>query len=121
MDTIFSVVGLVGAACAVGMFAAVALGKISAERPVFYGVNAVGAVFVLAAASREFDIGDLGTMGQELAWAILSFVGLIRACKKRDAPGELQVQLPLHVPYAPHAPYAPRATFGLRNAARQAA
>ena len=108
METLFSLVGLSGAACAVGMYALVSLGKVSAEKPIFFSVNAVGAMLVLVAASRQFDVGDLGTIGQELIWAILSLVGLVRANKKsKPPPARYNVQV--------FAPGARRSTFGLKN------
>lgn len=79
MEALLSFSGIVGATCCVGMYAAVSLGKISAERPVFFSVNAVGAALVLLGASHRFDWGDTGTVGQELTWAIISVIGAIRA------------------------------------------
>lgn len=114
MEALFSLIGLVGAACAVGMYAAVSLGKVSAERPIFFGVNAIGAVLVLIAASREFDVGDLGTIGQELIWAILSVIGVVRASTKRAPPAAFHP-----VQNAPAR--APRAAFGLKNVTHRAA
>jgi len=61
------------------MYAAVSFGRISAEQPLFFLVNALGAVLVLAGASHEFDIGDLGTVAQELTWAAISLIGATRA------------------------------------------
>ncbi|MFO1017768.1 MAG: hypothetical protein U1E03_09240 [Hyphomonadaceae bacterium] len=78
METLLSLSGILGAACCVGMYAAVSWGKISADRPIFFIVNGIGAVLVLIGASIEFDVGDLGTIGQELIWAAISFAGATR-------------------------------------------
>lgn len=79
MEPILSFCGIIGAACCVGMYAAVSLGKASAERPMFFLVNGLGAGLVLMGAAHEFDIGDLGTIGQELIWAAISLLGGLRA------------------------------------------
>ncbi len=79
METLLSLCGIAGAICCVGMYAAVSFGKISAERPVFYIVNAAGAALVLIGAAHDFDTGDLGTIGQELSWSVISVMGAARA------------------------------------------
>lgn len=84
METLMSFSGIVGAACCVGMYAAVSFGKICAERPMFYMVNALGAGLVLIGASHKFDVGDLGTIGQELIWAIISVIGGARAWRRNN-------------------------------------
>lgn len=82
METLFSFLGLAGAACCVGMYAAVSFGKISAEAPLFYIVNGIGAALVMAGAWQSFDLGDLGTIAQELTWGVVSFIGAVRASPK---------------------------------------
>jgi hypothetical protein len=71
------------------MYAAVSLGKVSAEKPIFFAVNAVGAVLVLVGASHQFDIGDTGTIGQELIWAGISIAGGVRAWVREGGPRNL--------------------------------
>jgi hypothetical protein len=83
-----SLSGVVGAMCCVGMYAAVSFGKVCAERPLFYVVNGLGAGLVLLGASHQFDVGDLGTIGQELIWAAISLIGAVRAWKRDNAPGK---------------------------------
>ncbi len=84
MDVLLSISGIVGAMCCVGMYAAVSFGRISADRPLFYMVNALGAGLVLVGASHNFDIGDLGTIGQELIWAAISLIGGLRTWFRRN-------------------------------------
>lgn len=84
MEMLLSMSGIVGAACCVGMYAAVSWGKVSAEKPVFFVVNGVGAVLILVGASHQFDVGDAGTVGQELIWAAISFAGALRAWMRQD-------------------------------------
>jgi hypothetical protein len=83
METLASFAGLAGAGCCVAMYALVSLGRISAERPLFYGVNGIGAALVMAGAWHSFDAGDLGTIAQESTWAVLSALGVARALLKR--------------------------------------
>lgn len=84
MELLLSLSGIAGAVCCVGMYAAVSFGMISAERPIFFIVNAIGAVLVLLGAAHEFDIGDLGTIGQEVVWALISMIGATRAWSKEQ-------------------------------------
>ncbi|HPG89384.1 MAG TPA: hypothetical protein PLD46_06995 [Hyphomicrobium sp.] len=71
------------------MFAAVSFGKIGADKPVFFMINALGAILVLVGASHQFDIGDLGTIGQEIIWAAISLVGGARAWLREDGRTKL--------------------------------
>lgn len=82
MEAILSFSGIAGAICCVGMYAAVSFGKVCPDKPLFYLVNGLGAVLILAGASHEFDVGDLGTIGQELIWAAISVIGALRAWKR---------------------------------------
>lgn len=75
MDHLISLCGLVGAVLCVGMYAAVCFGKYEADKVPFFAVNGIGAGLILIGASHEFDIGDLGTVGQEFVWAAISFYG----------------------------------------------
>jgi hypothetical protein len=65
------------------MYAAVSVGRVSAERPPFYIVNGVGALLVMLGAWHSFDPGDLGTISQELTWALVSAIGAVRAHRAR--------------------------------------
>jgi hypothetical protein len=82
MESFASIAGLTGAACCVGMYAAVSFGQISAERPLFYAVNGAGALLIMIGAWHSFDLGDLGTIAQELTWALVSAIGVARALRK---------------------------------------
>jgi hypothetical protein len=86
MNTLMSFSGIVGAACCVGMYAAVCFGKVSADKPLFYLINGVGAGLVLVGAAHQFDVGDLGTIGQELIWAAISVAGGVRAYLRENNP-----------------------------------
>jgi hypothetical protein len=86
MNTLMSLSGIVGAACCVGMYAAVSFGKVSANKPIFYLINGLGASLVLVGAAHQFDVGDLGTIGQELIWAAISVAGGVRAFLRENDP-----------------------------------
>ena len=62
METLLSMSGILGAACCVGMYAAVSWGRVSSDKPVFFIVNGLGAVLVLIGASHQFDVGDTGAV-----------------------------------------------------------
>jgi hypothetical protein len=85
METLYSLIGLAGAACCVGMYAAVSFGKIDADKPLFFVVNGVGAILILLGAWTEFDPGDLGTIAQEAIWAVISLAGALRAWRAAQA------------------------------------
>jgi hypothetical protein len=83
LQILASLSGITGALLCVGMYAAVSLGRASAERPVFFIVNSAGALMVAFGAISQFDAGDLGTIGQELTWALLSAIGAARVLRAR--------------------------------------
>ncbi|MEJ0060750.1 MAG: hypothetical protein WDM79_14750 [Terricaulis sp.] len=89
MEHLISLSGLLGAACCVGMYAAVSMGKVSPEKPVFFIVNGIGALLVLIGAAHEFDTGDIGTIGQELIWAAISLIGGGRAWLREGGGAKL--------------------------------
>jgi hypothetical protein len=82
MEGFLSFAGIIGAVCCVAMYAAVSFGKIDADKPLFFLVNGIGAGLILIGAAQEFDLGDLGTVGQELIWAAISLYGAARAYAK---------------------------------------
>lgn len=82
MEQYASLAGLAGAALCVATYAAVSLGRMKAETPLFFCVQCFGALLVLAGASHSFDNGDLGTVAQEFIWATLSAIGVARALSK---------------------------------------
>jgi hypothetical protein len=85
MEALLSLSGIIGAICCVGMYAAVSFGRESAECPRFFAVNAVGAALILIGAGHQFDVGDLGSIGQEVVWAILSVIGCVRARQRQNS------------------------------------
>ncbi|MDX2277278.1 MAG: hypothetical protein NW206_17670 [Hyphomonadaceae bacterium] len=89
METLLSFAGIAGAMCCVGMYAAVSIGRVSAERPTFFIVNGVGSILILIGCIQEFDMGDLGSIGQELIWAVISGAGLVRVWLKQGGAAKI--------------------------------
>jgi hypothetical protein len=85
MESLLSLCGILGASLCVGMYAAVSFGKVSAERPLYFAFNGAGAILILTGAAHQFDVGDLGTIGQELTWAAISVVGAMRTWMRSEA------------------------------------
>lgn len=79
MEMLQAYAGMIGALCCVGMYGAVSIGRVSADKPAFYAVNGVGSLLILSGAAHSFDVGDVGTIGQELVWAVISLFGATRA------------------------------------------
>ena len=76
--------GMLGAACCVGMFAAVTFEKVQAEQLSFFIVNGIGSILILVGSAHEF---DAGAVAQELIWALVSFLGALRALRRNATPG----------------------------------
>lgn len=98
MEILFAAVGIVGALSCVGMYAAVSLGYASTERPLFFIVNGLGAVLVMVGAWHNFDVGDLGTILQEIIWTGLSIAGGVRVWRlgqQREAQHAFSAQHPV--------------------------
>lgn len=89
MEAFASFMGLAGAALCVATYAAVSVGRMKAETPLFFVVQCGGALLVLAGASHSFDNGDLGTIAQEFIWATLSAIGVARALWKTKGAGRV--------------------------------
>jgi hypothetical protein len=94
METLLSLTGIAGAICCVGMYAAVSVGRVSAERPTFFIVNGIGSILILIGCVQEFDMGDLGSIGQELIWAAISAAGLVRVWLKSGGAAKLEALRP---------------------------
>jgi hypothetical protein len=90
METLLSLAGIAGAICCVGMYAAVSVGRISAKRPTFFIVNGIGSILILVGCVQEFDVGDVGSIGQELIWALISAAGLARVWLKDGGAAKIE-------------------------------
>ena len=90
METLLSLTGIAGALCCVGMYAAVSIGRISAEKPTFFVINGIGSILILIGCIQEFDIGDVGSIGQELIWAMISAAGLVRVWLKNGGAAKIE-------------------------------
>ena len=76
--------GLIGAFLMVSMYAMLEARRIKSTSPVFYLLNGLGALLVLASLAADFDPGDLGGVVTEGAWLIISIVGLIKVLRRRN-------------------------------------
>ncbi len=83
IETIMSVLGVVGAALCVLAYFLLEREKVSAEGYVYYAMNGVGATLVLLAAFWSYDNGDLGVIIQELFWVAISAMGILKGLSKR--------------------------------------
>lgn len=82
-EMLLGMVGLAGALCCVGMYVAVSMGWMGAEHMTFFVVNALGSMMILASAGARFDPGDIGSVSQEVVWALISLIGAFRIWHRR--------------------------------------
>jgi hypothetical protein len=101
MEALLSFAGIVGAVCCVAMYAAVSFGKVDADKPLFFLVNGVGAGLILIGAAQEFDLGDMGTIAQELIWAAISLCGAARAYAKTPTFARVRAACANAIPPSP--------------------
>lgn len=85
MDLLFTIIGIVGAVCAVSAYGLLEMGYFHDDSVGFYGLNAIGAALVTAGIAYDFDGGDYGAFGQEACWIIISIAGVIKTMRKRAA------------------------------------
>jgi hypothetical protein len=72
------IVGTLGVACIVAMYALLQLGRIAAAQPLFSILNAVGALLILISLSYEF---NWSAALIESIWLAVSLFGLWKALK----------------------------------------
>lgn len=75
--------GTVGGVLCILSYFLLERGKLSGEHATYYVLNGVGAVLVLVAVLYSFDGGDIGAIVQELCWAIISLMGVVKVLKGR--------------------------------------
>lgn len=83
MENMFTVLGLIGALCCVGMFWAIEQGKIDGSSRMYYVVNGIGGFLILISALNEFDGGDSGTIVTEAAWVVVSVMGMVKTFRAK--------------------------------------
>jgi hypothetical protein len=84
METIFSILGVIGAGTCILAYFLLERGKLSADGMNYYVLNGIGALLVLIAAFYSYDNGDLGVAVQELCWIAVSLMGISKVLKKKD-------------------------------------
>ena len=85
MSMVFTIMGILGACCAVGAFALLQSGRWSSTDPRFYAANGIGALLIGISIAADFDVADIGGIAVELAWVAISVMGLIKYWKVRTA------------------------------------
>jgi hypothetical protein len=83
MEQFFTIVGLIGAVCMVGMYLALERGWTNSKSPVFYAINGIGAFLVTVSLTVDFDPSDLGGIATEGFWFLISAWGFYKYWKAR--------------------------------------
>ncbi len=83
-ETVLLVLGLIGAACPVVMYYLLEREKIDPKSVLYFGVNGLGSVLIIAASAGNFDWGDIGAVAMEGAWLAISIMGIMRTLKGRE-------------------------------------
>ncbi|MEM8770447.1 MAG: hypothetical protein AAGD92_02250 [Pseudomonadota bacterium] len=69
-------VGLIGVAFVVGTYFLSQVGRMDVNHPLYPGLNAIGALFILFSLSHTFNTASFVI---EMFWLLISAVGLIRS------------------------------------------
>lgn len=85
ISTIYTVIGVLGAACAVSAYFLLEVGYFHDDSVGFYLLNAIGATLVTIGIVHDFDGGDFGAFAQEACWIAISIAGVIKTMRKRAA------------------------------------
>lgn len=80
--TIMTIAGLIGAVLCVAAYILLAMGKLSADRAVYFILNGIGGFLILISIAYDYDGGDSGGLLVEICWVIISIVGLLKIAKK---------------------------------------
>lgn len=83
MENLFLALGLIGAACCVGMFWAIEQGRVDGSSRLYYVVNGIGGFLILISALHEYDGGDAGTVVTEAAWVVVSLMGIYKTMRPK--------------------------------------
>ena len=86
-EMLFTILGLAGAGLIVGMYWALQRGLIKADDPKFYAVNGIGAFMIAMSIAVDYDSADLGGIVVEIAWVLISIIGLWKHLKKGKTHG----------------------------------
>lgn len=78
------IAGLVGVALMLTAYAASALGKIEADRPLALVANLIGALLVIYSLMYQWNISSFVL---EAVWACFAAAGLVRYCLQRKRSG----------------------------------
>ncbi|MBU6235808.1 MAG: hypothetical protein KGQ41_08185 [Alphaproteobacteria bacterium] len=84
-QTLLGIIGLIGAACPVVMYYLLEQEKINPKSTLYFGVNGVGSVLIIAASVGQFDWGDIGAVLMESAWLVISLMGIYKVMKPKTS------------------------------------
>jgi len=85
MESIFTILGVAGSVLCILMYFLLERGYAKSTDIWYYACNGIGALLILAGAMYSFDGGDLGAVTQEVCWAGISFIGVYRMIKNKQA------------------------------------
>ena len=78
MSIVMTILGVLGAALVVLMYAMLERGKIDAGSVTYYAINGIGAFLILISLAYDFDFADMGGIVLEICWLVVSFMGIFR-------------------------------------------
>ena len=85
MGLLMTILGVLGAAMIVGMYACLQQARLSAQSTIYYAVNGIGALLILMSLAWDFDSADLGGVALEACWILVSIMGIATSIIKRKA------------------------------------
>lgn len=83
MDMLIASLGVLGAVMCVAAYFLLERGTLSSTNIYFYLINGVSALFILLSVSYELDSGDIGSVALEIAWIIISLMGVAKVLLKK--------------------------------------
>lgn len=80
--TIMTISGLIGAVLCVTAYILLAMGRITADRALYFILNGIGGFLILISIAYDYDGGDSGGLFVEVCWVIISIIGLLKIARK---------------------------------------
>lgn len=88
IDIFWASFGVLGASFCIIAYFLLERGVFTGNSLRYYAMNGIGATLILIASLISYDSGDLGAIVQELCWAAISLMGMIKVCKSARAVNE---------------------------------
>lgn len=65
-------------------------GRLSADNPLYYALNGISSVMLVASIAWQYDKADSGALLMECCWALISLKGFLRSWTlRKKASGDL--------------------------------